>query len=151
MTDVCYDILDRKDINLIRPIWDRLRLFTVEMTTHHKRYFRELDFDDNTRKFKKADAKVRFDIARDGKGGPIIGFSACLIDGDNIGEFVHFFVDEAYRNKGVGKTLMKRSLEWFREQGPKDIQIFTAYENDPAVSIYKEFGFYPRAIQLFPK
>lgn len=51
-----------------------------------------------------------------------------------------FFVKKEFQNKGVGKSLLKYSLNFFRKKGIK-IPSYTVYSSNYAVNIYKSLGF----------
>lgn len=46
----------------------------------------------------------------------------------------------AYRGKGIGTRLLKRSEEWARSNSISQIEL-TAHASNPAIALYKRFGF----------
>jgi ribosomal protein S18 acetylase RimI-like enzyme len=57
-------------------------------------------------------------------------------------------VRAAYRGRGIGEELVRRSLAWMDEQGARKITIGVVLGNEEALPLYEKFGFYPRAYSL---
>lgn len=70
----------------------------------------------------------------------IIGFSQYTNE-DNIGELKHLVVLPEYRNKGYGKLLIERALNYFETKHIKRIDIRVVYGNDSAKNLYEKYGF----------
>lgn len=51
------------------------------------------------------------------------------------------FVEENYRNKGVGKLLLGASKEFAKKTNSKGLTLTTGIENEIAQSLYEKFGF----------
>ncbi|MCG0275390.1 MAG: GNAT family N-acetyltransferase [Thermosediminibacteraceae bacterium] len=67
---------------------------------------------------------------------------------DLIGEIDSIFVEEKYRNYGLGDRLMKRALEWLNSNHVKTKIIMVAEGNENVLEFYKKYGFYKRRIIL---
>lgn len=50
-------------------------------------------------------------------------------------------VDEQLRGKGIGAELMRHALAWADGGALDRIEIFVRATNEPAISLYKRFGF----------
>jgi GNAT superfamily N-acetyltransferase len=148
MPGIVYGVLDRSEIQLIRPLWDQLRLLTREMTTHFKEYYEKLDFDERTEKFFRDGMRVCVEVARDGEGGEVVGYAIGSVDAEQNGEIDSFYVDERYRRRGIGARLLERILAWMTEQEPVQCAILTAYENREVLPLYEKLGFYPKLVML---
>jgi len=148
MESIVYQALGQDEIGRIRPLWDRLRLLTREMTTHFKQYYEELAFDVRMAKLARPGTRSRVEVARDGRDGPIMGYAIGSISADGVGEIDSFYVDERFRRRGIGARLLERITAWLNEQGVEQIVVFTAYENREVLALYERFGLYPRLIQL---
>ena len=56
--------------------------------------------------------------------------------------FIHdVFVEEDYRNEGVGRQMTMLAIEKFRELGVKQIRLDTAAPNEPARALFAACGF----------
>jgi GNAT superfamily N-acetyltransferase len=151
MPAIVYDTLPLEEIHQVRPLWEGLRIFTREITTHFKTYYQNLDFDERIRKFFKPGMRVQIDIAVDSASGRIAGYALASIDPAGTGELDSFFVLQDYRRLGIGEQLLVRSIGWMKQQGPKEMMILTAFENREVLALYERLGFFPRLIQLFGK
>ncbi|CAM3926466.1 GNAT family N-acetyltransferase [Paenibacillus alkaliterrae] len=58
-------------------------------------------------------------------------------------ELKRFFVEEAYRNKGIAKMILIELEARAREAKYKSIKLETGEEQVEAVSFYKKNGYYP--------
>lgn len=83
-------------------------------------------------------------VAQD--GSKLIGFVLGDVEQEYykvpIGFIWQLFVEEKYRNKGIGTALLKRMLEWFKERGAQHAQI-GALSSNPVIKMYKRMGFAP--------
>lgn len=55
-------------------------------------------------------------------------------------------VDERYRKKGIGTTLLRKVREFGKENGCTDIYLTVNEENENAIKIYEKFGFKVKSI-----
>ncbi len=60
---------------------------------------------------------------------------------DGCAELVKFYVSAKSRGKGVGNTLMQKSIEWAKEFGYKQLYLESFPELNKAVSMYVRSGF----------
>ena len=75
--------------------------------------------------------------------GKIIGTVICANDGRR-GYLYHLAVDDAYRKKGIGKELVRRSLEELRNQGITRCHLFLYNDNETAIRFYEKTGWRKR-------
>jgi GNAT superfamily N-acetyltransferase len=145
--------LPKKDISKVRKLIDKLHIYE----TKH--------FDDSNR-IDKAGLKANYNFSKKelGKnksglfvaldGSKIIGFALGYIEKkpnrfkfQKLGQFFDLFVEENYRNKGIGEKLAKALLAWYKKQGITYIDIF-AYAKNPSTNLYKRLGFVDRYVGL---
>jgi GNAT superfamily N-acetyltransferase len=148
VASIVYQILDRDEIHQIRPLWDELRIFTRDMTSHFAAYYEQLDFEERIQKFFQPGIQVRIDVAVADPGGRIVGYAIASIDRQGAGELDSFFVHESFRQLGIGKNLLERSVGWMKSRGSTGIRIMTAFENREALALYERLGFFPHLIEL---
>ncbi len=65
-----------------------------------------------------------------------------------LGSINNIFVLEEYRNKGIGKALMKTMINALKEVGITNIQLDTFNKNSKAIKFYEELGFEKCNIQM---
>ncbi|MEC0232599.1 GNAT family N-acetyltransferase [Paenibacillus alba] len=81
---------------------------------------------------------------------------AIMVDGEPAGFVMNGFRDiagkklawnggtgivPAFRGKGVGKALMARNLELYREQGVRTATLEALVQNEPAIRLYQQAGY----------
>lgn len=64
------------------------------------------------------------------------------------GRVSELFVEEEYRGQGIGKLLMEKMENYFRETGCDDIIIESIFPNKNAQGFYKSLGYKERSIEL---
>ncbi|NPB07415.1 MAG: GNAT family N-acetyltransferase [Aquificae bacterium] len=80
--------------------------------------------------------------------GRIVGFVAgdanwfSRREGKRVGAIHEIVVDPEYQGMGVGKKLMERILNYFREKGLDTAELWVGDENRKALNFYKKFGFF---------
>lgn len=82
--------------------------------------------------------------------GEVVGF-ACnrLYNSRSLGHVANLAVTEQYQGEGIGKALMKASLDYFRQMGLKYARIETLEQNDKGVKFYPGLGFEEVGRQVF--
>jgi len=114
-----------------------------------KRYIHS--YEDLRKKLKKKDC--HFFIAED--QGKTIGFIEGCVENSppfykyprkgNIGPT---FIKKEYRNKGVGKKLVKEMLGRFKSKNIKWIQITTHAKNTKSIKFWKKMGFKEYSVRM---
>ncbi len=77
-------------------------------------------------------------------GGEIAGYVWFKIVDSTVGMFgriEHIFVDEKYRNRGLGKKLMQAAEDHFKRHGAKKVKLTVTSDNESAVSLYRGMGY----------
>jgi ribosomal protein S18 acetylase RimI-like enzyme len=77
-------------------------------------------------------------------GGRVIGICWCVLFNPGTGlegEVAEVYVDAAYRSQGVGRALLKRAVQLFRERNVTFAAVWTRENNPQAVRLYEEAGF----------
>lgn len=77
-----------------------------------------------------------------------VGFCLCTCGPRDIGLIDAIWVDEAYRNQGIGSTMIRDVIGWL-DKGPITCKIVqVANTNASALSFYERLGFSPRTVTL---
>ena len=50
-------------------------------------------------------------------------------------------VAPGHRRRGIGRALLERAVEWAREAGVSKLELHVFPHNEPALALYKRFGF----------
>jgi putative acetyltransferase len=60
---------------------------------------------------------------------------------EGCGELVKFYLDASYRNKGIGRQLMEKSMESAKQLGFRQLYLESLPELGRAISLYERSGF----------
>lgn len=78
--------------------------------------------------------------------GKIVGFVASdgnwfsKREGKVVGAIHELVVLPDYRNKGVGKALVEKVIEYFKSRGLDTAELWVGEENYPAINFYRSLG-----------
>jgi GNAT superfamily N-acetyltransferase len=89
------------------------------------------------------------------EGARIIGYAMGIIikkseescKWEDTGFLDEVFVEERYRNKGIGSRLVKAMIGWFRKNKIKIINI-QAYAQNLSINLYRKLGFKDKSMGL---
>jgi GNAT superfamily N-acetyltransferase len=59
---------------------------------------------------------------------------------DQFGYVTNNYTKPAHRNKGVGSGLMKRAVDWAKDE---DLELLIVYPSESALGFYQRAGFHP--------
>jgi ribosomal protein S18 acetylase RimI-like enzyme len=63
--------------------------------------------------------------------------------------FIHdLWVEEQYRNEGIGRQLVMLAVERFTAMGMEQVRLDTAAANDPARSLFRSCGFRASVVEM---
>jgi GNAT superfamily N-acetyltransferase len=91
---------------------------------------------------------LRVDLAVDPETGRYIGYCVSSLSREKTGEIESIFVEERYRNLGVGSHLITRALGWLNAGGSVRNRVSVGDGNEDAFGFYQKFGFFPRMTVL---
>jgi ribosomal protein S18 acetylase RimI-like enzyme len=63
---------------------------------------------------------------------------------ERVGEIESFFVAKEWRDKGIGRQLFTKSIDWFKKKAVKHIFVKVMVQNKEAIAMYKHLGFHLR-------
>lgn len=85
----------------------------------------------------------KFIVVQLKKSGKIIGACEILREWKEARiAFIHsFYVCAGYRTRGIGKKLLKDTLDILRDENFEQVELTVDAENKAAVKLYEDFGF----------
>ncbi len=114
----------------------RLNLEWIEM------YFKVEEFDkkhlNNPREYMIEPGGEIYFVVEDGK---VKGACALILHEEGVYEIAKMAVDADSRGNGYGNLLMEASIEGAREKGADKILIVSNTILEPAINLYKKYGF----------
>ncbi len=63
------------------------------------------------------------------------------VTGERVGEIHELFVLPEYRRRGIGSSLLTRSLKYAEKRGHKIAELWVGERNENAKRFYRKFGF----------
>ena len=144
---------DHQLLDRIHPLWEQLNRHHQSISTYFADGFTSFSFE--TRKsYLLEEAKkgaLRVDIAIDDDTDRDIGYCVSTAIPNGKGELESIFVENAYRQLGIGKELIRHAMDWINGFDLDEIVVEVAYGNEEAFEFYAGFGFYPRKTVLRQK
>ena len=136
--------LDRNNINDIKSLWKGLNSYHYEVSTHFKKNFKILTFEQQTQELMKKD-KLRIFVAE--SEDKHIGY--CIFTVNNgQGEVDSIYIQAEYRNEKLGEQLMNKALERFKAHQCNEVAIYIAEGNESVLPSYRKFGFFERFVVM---
>lgn len=74
-------------------------------------------------------------------GSEVIGVCALFCDGNDVFELARMAVSSSHQGKGYGKILIEACLTKLNEIGAKKVYVVSNTKLEPAISLYKKYGF----------
>lgn len=78
----------------------------------------------------------------------IIGYAIGVIEPaksfvtpDKVGKISHTFVEEKYRNQGIGKKMIDTLMCWFSQKGITHVELSVDSRNESGVKAWQSLGF----------
>jgi diamine N-acetyltransferase len=144
-----YRDLPPEEIDMIKPLWEKLNAHHHEKATVFKNDFENITFE--KRKIQWTKKQLKIIVAQEFRTSKMIGYCVSSISEENGGEIDSIYIIEDFRKNGVGKEFIKRSLIWFEQKGITEIIISVVVGNEEALPFYEKFGFIPRSYILKKK
>jgi GNAT superfamily N-acetyltransferase len=150
MADIEYSLRDGEGLELTDDLWRKL----VKHHAEKSRYFSEAISRRTTEqrnrelrdRYRRDD--IRIDLAHDKATGKQVGYCVTTIDDNQEGEIQSIFVEDEYRRKGIGGTMMKKAIGWMDRRSVTRKIIAVAFGNEEVFPFYSRYSFYPRATIL---
>lgn len=100
---------------------------------------------------KAESGKLRVDLVKLKDTDRYIGYCISSNDQKHIGEIESIFVEDDFRNQGIGDNLMQKALAWMEKEQVKSKIVGVVYGNERAFPFYARYGFFPSATILRQK
>ncbi|MBI5876356.1 MAG: GNAT family N-acetyltransferase [Chloroflexi bacterium] len=152
MNRIEYTHGDAAWLEIIQPLWEKLKRHHEQGSRHFAQIYRQFTFEQRLQKFRDSGASAfRVELARDSGDMRLAGYCVSMVRPNDTGEIDSLYVDEPYRGAGIADTLMRRGLDWLKASGARYIEINVAAGNESVLSFYARYGFYPRHTTLAEK
>ena len=142
-----FNEIEVASIGSIKEAWLKLNEEHQEHSNHFKEFYAKRSFEMRILKFKRlSEEDLHIEIVKHSVYG-VIGY--CIVTFvKEQGEVDSLYVDERFRDKGIGTTLMVHALQWLKDREIEDIVLQVAEGNEHVLKFYERFNFYPRRMML---
>jgi ribosomal protein S18 acetylase RimI-like enzyme len=140
-------------LDTVAPLWEKMRAHHLARATHFAAEIANATFPDRRQELlkKAGEAGLHVDLARDKQADRHVGYCVTSVNREGIGEVESVYVEPKYRGRGIGETLMRRSIAWMDTRQARRKIVAVAAGNEEVVGFYERFGFFPRATLLMHK
>jgi len=141
--------LDINEIDLIQPLWEKLNLLHFDLSQNFKKRFQEANWEKRKTKLLEKSEEIMIDTVVDYQD-IIIGYCISTIDKSNnkMGEIDSIYIDESFRECGLGKQLINNAIDWLTAKGTTEQKLLVGIGNEKVLDFYKQFDFLPLHIVL---
>ncbi len=153
MATIVYTETDERDIDLIKPLWERLnehhRALSPRFSSHYEMFTFERRKDDLLHKTKNG--LMHICLAKDIDSVRYVGYCVTSLSKDrdcSVGEIESIYVENPYRSSGIGDTLMRKALEWLDSRGANVKRVAVGAGNEEVMPFYAKYEFYVRTTTL---
>src|SRR6266542_4698299 len=118
---------DINNLDLIRPLWEKLNQLHFDLSPHFKRRFQDMNWDKRKHKLIEKWKDILFDYVIDVNDHRIVGYCISTIDKEDhkIGEIDSIYIDEAYRKSGLGKQLIDKAILWLKSNDTENANVIS--------------------------
>ena len=127
-------------LDLIEPLWRKLDSLhqDLDVISGYKRQ-RTTWEQRRLQLAQKAQGGYLFQIARTDE--VLFGYCFTSLDDSKKGEVDSLFILPEFHGRGFGTKFMEHALDWLRQTGCKNIEIWVHTGNTRAIEFYWRFGF----------
>ena len=140
--------LDINEIDSIQPLWEKLNLTHMDLSTNFRSRYQEANWERRKTKLIEKSEEIFLDTIVD--QDLIIGYCISTIEkGNNLtGEIDSVYIEESYRESGIGTLLIKNAIDWLTTKGTVEQKLLVGVGNEKVIDFYKQLDFYPLHIVL---
>ena len=144
-----YDIIEIKkdNINLIKDLWEKNRIFHQNKTSNFSYQYSNLNFDERMNNIFNSKNIKYYKISAIINKSNIVGYCLSVIQGSS-GELCTLFIDEQHRNNGLGHLLVDKHLNWLKDNKCENISVNVLVENESTIRFYESLGFKQNIINM---
>lgn len=123
MVTIRYHTSDVREVERIRPLWEKLRAFHAVCLPDLRDRLARMTFEERSDALRrKSEGGLLWLEIAQADGGDI-GYCVSTISATKAGEIDMIYVDEACRGRGVGTALMEHALRWLEEHRADPISL----------------------------
>lgn len=134
-------------IDYIKETWELLNEHHTNKSIFFKERFKTYNFQTRKNDLIEKSKNNPLYIILAYKNDILIGHCVSSII-EHSGEIETIFVKIPYRNSGLGRMFIEKSIEWFDNNNIYNIDLTIAHGNEEVINFYLKFGFVPSGLKL---
>ena len=148
MADISIITVGKECLDDIQPLWEQLNEIHRSVSPHFAYHFEEYVFE-----YRKAYLRTKGDLGellifKAMDDDLMVGYCVASINPIGDGEIESIYVEENYRGKKVGDSLIRAALDWLDENDVRSKSVAVTFGNEDAFPFYAKYGFLPRTTYL---
>lgn len=153
MSPFDYREVGTDQLEKVRPLWERLNTHHAQLSRHFSTPRMNRTFESRRQEFLEnaKEGKLRIELVYHANEQLPLAYCITNISSEGVGEIDSLYVEENFRNRGIGTELMRHALEWLNREGAAAKTVVVLHENDAVLNFYERFGFHPDTINLRQK
>ncbi len=139
-----------EDLDLVKPLWEKLNGLHKSLSPNFKERFQAMNWDKRKINLISKSGKLFLEFAIDNKNNKIVAYCISSIEKRNekVGEIDSIFVEKEQRKSGIGKQLLNNAINWLISQNTETQKLLVGVGNESVIDYYKQFDFLPLHIVL---
>ncbi len=135
-------------LDSIETMWLKLKDFHIDQFPIWRDGLQLGSFQERQTGFKEIaeSGAILIEIARQGDRSR--GFCVTTITPEGVGEIASLYVEEEFRQQGLGSSFVKQALQWLRDYNVERIVVDVMAGNTSALNLYEQAGFQCRVQQM---
>ena len=141
---------DKNDLDIIAPLWDKLREHQRIRSTHFSAHYEKRTWKHRKEELlqKSESGGFHLDVAMDSQTKQIVGYCVSVMSPDKQAQLESIYVEPTYRKSHIGDKLMQKALSWMNKMGAETKTLIVGVGNEEVLSFYSRYGFYPKHITV---
>lgn len=148
MHTITYRKLTCSELARIKPLWKELNRIHLADSIYFKEHYAHFSFEERSGNWLRLPEENFHLLVAETEDLIPIGYCISTIDANLKGEIDSLFVSAAFRKQGIGKVLMKKSMEWLQANQCNPIRLTVSYGHESILGFYQRMGFYSRLTVL---
>ena len=139
-------VTKKEDVEVIRPLVDQLFKLQAERADEKwKQILSSMTIESRLHPDFEAEvfpyADTQLIMVKDMDTNRYVGFAYSVMDRDQKGNLKLYYLEEAYRGKGIGSKMFEDAMTFIEAHQPEETLIYVSDGNEQALNFYKSKGF----------
>ena len=141
---------DPEKLDRIQHLWEKLNKLHEAKSPDFKERFQKMNWERRKTNLLKKAGKIMFEYVVKNDNKELIGYCITTIEKEDkkTGEIDSIYVEEEFRQYGIGKQLINNAVEWLLQEKTETQKLLVGAGNETVIDFYRNFDFYPLHIVL---